>query len=317
MNFVEMIKNNTLALKMNEQYLPRFFIIEEGKRAFHERLHYWQHVGSTFGAFQIIGFHITAKAMRITIRDLIASGLMEVPVQEHTLERLYGRTKVGKKHPVLNFLRLLKRFEFAELTKPIHIKDLDYYARFHGGWHERQPLLKIKKDIGIPFAANHVKEIHASAISKLRCEEESLDIVETELWNRAEECFGEETSNWFALLCDWALMSPNPSDMTTKMVKAPFKPDADCPEWVSFLNKIMENDKNKIEFIQRSAGYQTFMFLGCWVCKTPTNSGFITCHVPRYSPSSEQMASHALLFLKVNFSIFILTSYCEFNGQNI
>jgi putative DNA primase/helicase len=47
----------------------------------------------------------------------------------------------------------------------------------------------------------------------------------------------------------------NPEDMTTKMVKAPFKPDADCPEWVNFLNKIMENDQDKIEFLQRSAGY--------------------------------------------------------------
>lgn len=206
-----MTKSDTPIMRENEQYLPRFFIIEEGKSAFHERLHYWQHLGSTFGAFQIIGFHITAKAMRITIRDPIASGRMEVPIQEHTLDRLYERTKSGKNQTVWNFLRLLKHFEFAGLTKPIQLKALENDAQFYGGWNERQPLLKIKKNIGIPFAANHVKEIHATAISKLCYKEESLDIVETEVWNRAEEIYGEDTPKWIALLCDWALMSPNPN----------------------------------------------------------------------------------------------------------
>jgi hypothetical protein len=211
MSFAEMTKNNTTALEMKEQYLPRFFVIEEGKSAFHERLHYWQHLGSTFGAFQVIGFHITAKAMRITIRDLIASGRMEVPIKEHTLESLYGRIKGGENQPVLNFLRLLKCFEFAGLTKPIQLKFLNNSARFYGGSHERQPLFKINNDIGMPFAANHVKEIHATAISKLCCKEESLGIFETEIWNRAEEFFGKNTSKLIALLCDWALMSPNPN----------------------------------------------------------------------------------------------------------
>jgi hypothetical protein len=203
-------------MRENEQYLPRFFIIEEGSRGFHERLHYWQHLGSTFGAFQIIGFHITAKAMRITIRDLLASARMEVPIKEHILESLYGRIKDVRDQTVWNFFRLLKCFEFAGLTKPIHLKVLDDNAQFYGGWHERQPLFKIKKHIGVPFAANHLKEIHATAISKLCCEEESLGIVEAEIWNRAEEIFREDTPKWIALLYDWALMCPNPNTIDNK-----------------------------------------------------------------------------------------------------
>ena len=128
---------------MAEQYLPRFFIIEEGQRAFHERVHYWQHVGSTFGAFQILGFQITSKAMRITIRDLSTLGLMVVPLRGYTLERLIEKTNSRAGRMVSNFLGLLERFEVTKLIKPIHLNGLDA-KKFHVGWHEQQPLLKIK-----------------------------------------------------------------------------------------------------------------------------------------------------------------------------
>ena len=65
--------------------------------------------------------------------------------------------------------------------------------------------------MGIPFGATHVKEIHNFAISKLRSEVESSDIIETVIWNQAEKILGDETSKWISMLCDWALMSPNPN----------------------------------------------------------------------------------------------------------
>jgi hypothetical protein len=194
-----------------DQYLPSLFIIEEGEHAFHERLHYWQHVCTTFGAFQILGFHITAKAMRITIRELIAAGLMEVPIRQSTLERLHDRTKGGGIQRVRNYLQLLNRFESAGLAKPVLLKGSKNSFRLFGGWHAQLPLLKVRKTLGIPFTAGHVKEIHAFSIGRLRGEKNDLVGIEKELWGHAEEFLGEETARWMALLCDWALMSPNPN----------------------------------------------------------------------------------------------------------
>ena len=113
-------------------------------------------------------------------------------------------------------LKLLKVFESARLTKPIPLTELSPGNRFFGGSHGHQHLFKISKTLGVPFTAYHVKENHAIAIAKLRCEQQSVGAVEAELWNRAEKWLGEEAAKWVALLCDWALMSPNPNMINQK-----------------------------------------------------------------------------------------------------
>lgn len=211
MIFVGATRTDNPAMTRGDHYRPSLFIIGEGKCSFHERLHYWQHVGSTLGAFQILGFHITSKTMRIAIRNLIATDLMEVPIRQNTLKRLHDRTRKVEVQQLLSYLSLLNRFESASFVKPIRFKGLSAAARFHGGRHARQPLFKISETLGIPFTAMQVKEIHAFAIAKLRCEPESLGAAESVLWKRAEKYLGEETAEWMALLCDWALMPPNPN----------------------------------------------------------------------------------------------------------
>jgi putative DNA primase/helicase len=51
------------------------------------------------------------------------------------------------------------------------------------------------------------------------------------------------------------LQNHNPADLITKMVQVPYEPDADCPEWDGFFNKIMDNDQDVIEFLRRAIGY--------------------------------------------------------------
>ena len=51
------------------------------------------------------------------------------------------------------------------------------------------------------------------------------------------------------------LQRHNPTDLITKMVQVPYDPEANCPEWDAFFNKIMDNDQDKIEFLRRSFGY--------------------------------------------------------------
>jgi hypothetical protein len=199
-------------LPSQDRYLPTLLIIEEGRFAFHERIHYWQHVGTTFGAFQLLGFLITAKAMRTAIRSLIAAKIMEVPIQEATLEKLREKTKKIEIENVRSYLKLLNHFEPSIPLTLLPLKDPDCGTRFFGGWHDTQPLMKLSDSLGAPFTTGLVKEIHASAVETLRGGTKgALGPTETILWKRAHTFLGDQTANHLALLCDWALMSPNPN----------------------------------------------------------------------------------------------------------
>jgi putative DNA primase/helicase len=51
------------------------------------------------------------------------------------------------------------------------------------------------------------------------------------------------------------LQPHKPEDLITKMVQAPYDPDAKCPVWDGFISRIMGNDQAKIQFLQRILGY--------------------------------------------------------------
>jgi putative DNA primase/helicase len=46
----------------------------------------------------------------------------------------------------------------------------------------------------------------------------------------------------------------NSNDMITKIVRANYDPSADCPIWSSFLNRIMGNDQDLINYLQKAVG---------------------------------------------------------------
>lgn len=51
-------------------------------------------------------------------------------------------------------------------------------------------------------------------------------------------------------------LQPHDSEyLLTKIINAPYDPEAKCPEFDNFIRKIMNHDKEKIEFLQRSFGY--------------------------------------------------------------
>ncbi|MBE9505399.1 MAG: hypothetical protein IMY84_01170, partial [Chloroflexi bacterium] len=70
------------------RYLRRALLLERGGDEFHEHVHYWQHVGTTFGAFQLLGLLITLKSMRIALRVLTDRGLLQLPLNEDMLDRV-------------------------------------------------------------------------------------------------------------------------------------------------------------------------------------------------------------------------------------
>lgn len=44
-------------------------------------------------------------------------------------------------------------------------------------------------------------------------------------------------------------------DMITKLAPVDYDPTAECPRWLGFLDRIMDGDKEMIEYLQRAAGY--------------------------------------------------------------
>ena len=47
----------------------------------------------------------------------------------------------------------------------------------------------------------------------------------------------------------------DPPDLITKMVPVAYDPQATCPVWEAFVDRTMESDRSKIEFLQRALGY--------------------------------------------------------------
>lgn len=46
-----------------------------------------------------------------------------------------------------------------------------------------------------------------------------------------------------------------PTDMLTKITEIEYKPEANCPKWLAFLDKIFEGDKDLIDYLQTALGY--------------------------------------------------------------
>lgn len=48
---------------------------------------------------------------------------------------------------------------------------------------------------------------------------------------------------------------PDPAKLITRIANGEYDPKAECPQWMQFLAEIFEGDQEKIDFIQRVAGY--------------------------------------------------------------
>lgn len=57
-----------------------------------------------------------------------------------------------------------------------------------------------------------------------------------------------------------------PTDMLTKITKIDYKPEADCPKWLAFMDKIFEGNKDLINYMQTALGYSLTGNTGeqCW-----------------------------------------------------
>jgi len=51
------------------------------------------------------------------------------------------------------------------------------------------------------------------------------------------------------------LLPHNPANMITKMAGVSFEPEADCPNWLKFLDEIMLGKQSLVTYIQRCVGY--------------------------------------------------------------
>jgi putative DNA primase/helicase len=51
------------------------------------------------------------------------------------------------------------------------------------------------------------------------------------------------------------LRSHAKEDLMTKLASVEYRPDAECPHWMAFLNRVLGEDQTLIEFLQKAIGY--------------------------------------------------------------
>src|SRR4030095_2648858 len=51
------------------------------------------------------------------------------------------------------------------------------------------------------------------------------------------------------------LLPPDPGHLITKLVRHNYNPDAQCPKFLEFLNRIMDSDQDMVNYLQKALGY--------------------------------------------------------------
>jgi putative DNA primase/helicase len=78
-----------------------------------------------------------------------------------------------------------------------------------------------------------------------------------------------DSKNGIVDLITGELRCSNRSDLITKRAHVTHSIDAKCPRWLKFINEIMDNDKELVDYLQKIVGYsltgntteQKFFFL--------------------------------------------------------
>ena len=216
------------------RYLRRVLLLERGGQGFHERVHYWQHVGTTFGAFQLLGSLITFTAMRIALGVLTDRGLLQLPVSEATLDRVDDPEEQSLVARALEWSAMMLRYEVDDLESPRE------FATSTSRWYcksaTRAPVLRAGEGVGYAVGAVAVSEFHVSVLEKIRGRNVTHGQVERAMGAVAERLLGAGHERVLAFLCDWALMMPNPNLIVAR-------PGEAYPGWrfVKGLEKLSES----------------------------------------------------------------------------
>ena len=71
-----------------------------------------------------------------------------------------------------------------------------------------------------------------------------------------------DTNQWFLNVANGtvdlrtgALIPHNPKNLLSKLANIPYDPHAECPVWLSFLNRIMDGNEGLVRFLQKAIGY--------------------------------------------------------------
>ena len=191
------------------RYLRHVLIVEEGQSDFHEKVHYWQHIGTTFGAFQLIGFLIAAKAMGIAYRKLVQTKKIKLPLTHNSLKLLKSKQDLDILRRALSYRSLLERYEVQSIDHPqeIYTSSNQLYA----GNPPEKSMILVKPGLGYHVGSVVITELHNFVLARLRNEKTHSGPIEKILWDRIQAFLGGGCEEIIARLCDWALMAPNPN----------------------------------------------------------------------------------------------------------
>jgi hypothetical protein len=192
-------------------YRRQFLVLYPGDDEFHELVHFWGHVGTTFGAFQLIGLHIDLKAIRAVLYKMVrAFGSVRLPLVSEDADLIDEELMRERAQKALRRGPLPLRYERPFQLAPLPIREQT--GRLVAEGEQGVPLLPVSPRYGIPLGAIAVGELHNLALRLIRNDRPlKVSSPEKEVLEYAHELCGDDAPRQLAIICDWALMSPNPN----------------------------------------------------------------------------------------------------------
>ena len=199
--------------RSSDRYLADFFIAEEGDASFHEYVHFIQYAGTTFGAFRMIAFQITVKAMRIGLRKLIEAHRLKLPIGVDILDGLDSDEVRETTQRAIQYRLLIERYELSNwnILQATRMSN----ASFYNGSPPDPPVLLISPRTGYVIGHLAISEFHNLLVDRMKGREALAGPTEKWMWTKTVNLLGDGIERQLAWLCDWSLMPPNPNAVTT------------------------------------------------------------------------------------------------------
>ncbi|MDJ0646886.1 MAG: hypothetical protein QNJ57_12965 [Flavobacteriaceae bacterium] len=222
-------------------YRREFLFIDEGQDRFHEMVHYWQHAGTTFGTYQMIGHLIINKALNISLRKQIEHKEMDLPLTLDNINELFNDLpEDSRAKKVIDLSQSLFRKESENSLNRLKFIPESPHTFYSGNPDSNTPpYLKATRTMGYEIGALSVMEFHNYVINKSMDQGHVGRAFEETLFKLISQVFGEGLERQIAFICDWALMVPNKHWTQRKIAKEEFHPG-----WRLLLSLERLNRKN-------------------------------------------------------------------------
>ena len=174
-----------------------------------------------------------AKAMCSKASETLASWMKEV---QKLLDGVQGAAKESKAISTKEFIKNVQQYK--EIAEKEEVKNLIYCADNESSCEEYAKF--IAKLGELPTR----KKMLEDARSENAFELQDLDAMKNVI----------NLKNGTLDLNTFELYAHKPEDLLTKVCNAEYKPEVKCDRWLSFIDEVMQGDKEKARYLQKAVG---------------------------------------------------------------